>query len=100
KLPAAADQEKINVIVPRKAVMDLMRLLEDSDGNVTLAISDSHLKIVTPDVIFISKLIEGQFPEYNNVIPKHGNKLITLDREMFKQLLARAAILTNEQFRG
>lgn len=90
----------LQVIIPRKAVMELMRLLQDADDEVDLLIGKNHIQVVGPNFTFTSKLIEGKFPDYDRVLPKDGDKEIVLDRNTLKQSLARISILSNEKFRG
>lgn len=88
------------VILPRKSVLELIRLLaNDSDNDATIHIGDNRIRIVTTDFIFTSKLINAQYPDYNRLIPR-GNVVATGEREMIKQALTRASILSNEKFRG
>ncbi len=92
--------DHIQIIVPRKGIMELMRLLEDIDEEVEVIIGTNHICVSTPFFTFTSKLVEGKFPDYQRVIPKNGNKIVIVDRELFKQALARVSILSNEKFRG
>ncbi len=88
------------VILPRKSVLELIRLLgSDNDNDVTILIGDGRFRIVTSDYIFTSKLINAQYPDYNRLIPK-GSTIAMGDREVIKQALTRASILSNEKFRG
>jgi DNA polymerase-3 subunit beta len=88
------------VILPRKSVLELIRLLgSDGDNDVTILIGDSRFRIVTNDYIFTSKLINAQYPDYNRLIPR-GTTTAVGDREAIKQALTRASILSNEKFRG
>jgi len=87
------------VIVPRKGVLELQRLLSD-EGNLTLAIGSNHLRAEVETIRFTTKLIDGRFPDYQRVIPKRGEHSIQADREEIKQALYRAAILSNEKYRG
>jgi DNA polymerase-3 subunit beta len=88
------------VILPRKSVLELIRLLgNDGDNDVTIHIGDSRFRIVTNDYIFTSKLINAQYPDYNRLIPR-GTTTAIGDREAIKQALTRASILSNEKFRG
>ncbi|MEK6731363.1 MAG: DNA polymerase III subunit beta [Pseudomonadota bacterium] len=88
------------VIVPRKGVMELMRLLNDSDDMIEFIIGSNHIYAMTSEFKFISKLIEGKFPDYTRVIPKKGDKVVEIDREILKQAFTRVAILSNEKYRG
>ena len=92
--------EKNSVIVPRKAIMELGRLLNDSDQEVTLAFSNQQIKVELPDLHFTSKLIDGQFPNYERVLPIGGDKEVIAERDLLKQALSRAAILSNDKHRS
>lgn len=92
--------QPIQVIVPRKGISELLRLLDDNEKTLTLSTSGNHIRIATEDFVFTSKLIEGRFPNYEQVIPKNNHRTITLDVDELKQALTRSAILCNEKFRG
>lgn len=94
------DSPATQVIIPRKCVIELLRLLEDSDQEVTVAIMTNHIKISHPSFEFISKLIDSRYPDYDRVIPRGGDKTITVPRDPLKQALNRASILSNEKLRG
>lgn len=87
------------VIVPRKGVLELQRLLA-GEGNVELAIGTNHVRAQIGDIRFTSKLIDGRFPEYGRVIPSNPTKRISADRDVLRSALQRAAILSNEKYRG
>lgn len=88
------------VIVPRKGVMELSRLLSESDAVCKLELNANFLRISFDDMVFTSKLIDGRFPDYDRVIPKGGDKIVIADREVLRQGLQRASILSNEKYRG
>ncbi len=88
------------IIIPRKGVLELGRLLNNEDTPAELLISQNHLRVQTPDLVFTSKLIDGKFPDYNRVIPEDGNLVMTVDRDVLKQSLHRISILSNEKYRG
>lgn len=88
------------VILPRKGAVELQRLLSDYEGEVTLALGDNYLRVTTTDFTFTSKLIEGQFPDFQRVIPKEGDKTVYIARLTFMEMLRRAAILSNEKMHG
>jgi DNA polymerase-3 subunit beta len=90
----------LQVIVPRKGVLELARLLEDVETTVTLVIGDNHLRATIGAYTFTSKLIEGKFPDYNRVIPRGGDKVVVADRTTLKNTLQRAGILSHENIRG
>lgn len=95
-----AVQDRLQVIIPRKGVLELIRLLSDNEDLITLMIGNNHVCVSSTDFIFTSKLIDGRFPDYERVIPKGGDKQITIDRDLLKQALSRTAILCNEKFKG
>jgi len=88
------------VIVPRKTVLELTKLLADSDEPVNIELSATQAAFSFGTIELVSKLIDGKFPDYTRVIPTgHKNKL-QAEREPLRQALQRAAILSNEKFRG
>jgi len=92
--------EERQLIVPRKGVLELSRMLSENDALVELALGKNHIRLVKGETIFTSKLIDGRFPEYRAVIPKGTDRHIKVGRESFTQALQRAAILSNEKYRG
>ena len=90
----------VRVIIPRKGVLELVRLLENDESQVSASVSDNHLRVDGPNFTFTSKLIDGRFPDYEKVLPKGGDKEIVVERDVLKEALSRAAILSNEKFRG
>ena len=88
------------IIIPRKGVNELIGLLESGDGVVELEFGRNHLRLRRGGVTFTSKLIDGRFPDYEAVIPLGADKTATLDREVLRGALQRAAILSNEKYRG
>lgn len=88
------------IILPRKGVLELAKFLTNPEGTVTLALSANHLRASTEDYTFTSKLVDGKFPDYNRVIPRNGNNVLQADRNELRQAFNRAAILSNEKYRG
>ena len=93
-------QSRTEVILPRKTILELSRLLSDNDDVLDIRLSPNQAQFRFGDIELVSKLIDGKFPDYERVIPQSHNKVITLPRTMLLQSLHRAAILTNEKFRG
>lgn len=93
-------QTKRQIIVPRKGVLELQRLLEGGDRELELEMGRSHIRVKRDDVTFTSKLIDGRFPDYDAVIPIGADREVKVDREAFRASLQRAAILSNEKYRG
>lgn len=92
--------EAVQVIVPRKAVLELGRLLEAGEEEVTLIIASGQLQADLDTVRLTTKLIDGRFPDYERVIPDSGDKRLQAKCDAVKRALGRAAILSNEKFRG
>jgi DNA polymerase III subunit beta len=98
-LPNASGKQ--DVILPRKSVLELQRLLgDDKDATVTMKFAANQAKISLPGIEFVSKLVEGKFPDYQRVIPKGYQFGVDINREAFLTALQRASILTNDKFRG
>ncbi|MCD6039244.1 MAG: dnaN [Gammaproteobacteria bacterium] len=96
-----AGNTNTQVILPRKSVLELMRLLDsNNESNITICLGENHFRIIAPDFIFTSKLINAQYPEYNKLIPRSIENTAIAGREILKQALARASILLNEKFRN
>jgi len=97
-----SDQEyaRRDVIIPRKTILELQRLLEESDEPVQMDIGGGQIKFTFGSVELISKLVEGKFPDYGRVIPKGYRNSFTLPRETLQRALQRAAIMTSDKFKG
>ncbi len=87
------------VIIPRKGVLELQRLLGGGD-TIDISIGTNHIRANVGDIRFTSKLIDGRFPDYERVIPKPEGNILTASREYLRNALQRAAILSNEKYRG
>jgi DNA polymerase III subunit beta len=97
-----AEIPKQEVILPRKTVLELQRLLrEDGDsGTIEMRFAGNQAKFSFSGMEFVTKLVEGKFPDYNRVIPKGHRNAVTLGRAPLLACLQRAAILTSEKFKG
>ena len=91
---------KQEVILPRKTVLELQRLLKDDDSPIEMRFAPNQAKFSFAGMEFVSKLVEGKFPDYNRVIPKNHKNRVTLGRSPLLQSLQRAAILTSDKFKG
>ncbi|MHB1515407.1 MAG: DNA polymerase III subunit beta [Acidiferrobacteraceae bacterium] len=98
--PLGVSVEPFQAIVPRKGVMELLRLLGESTGEVTTSFSTNHIRAQSGTSGLISKLIDGRFPDYEKVIPPHHKTVVRVSRLALKDGLARAAILASEKYRG
>jgi DNA polymerase III subunit beta len=88
------------VIIPRKTILELQRLLDDSDDPVELEIAHNQVKLTFADIELVSKLVEGKFPDYTRVVPKGHKNNFTIGREPLLRSLQRAAIMTSDKFKG
>jgi DNA polymerase III subunit beta len=91
---------KQEVILPRKTVLEMQRLLSDSEGQIEMQFAGNQAKFSFGGMEFVTKLVEGKFPDYNRVIPKNHKNIITLGRAALLATLQRTAILTSEKFKG
>jgi len=91
---------KIEAIIPRKTILELSRLLPDSDEPVRVQMAANQVKFSFGAIELISKLVEGKFPDYVKVIPASNSKLFQVGREELMAALQRAAILTTDKFKG
>lgn len=88
------------VILPRKGVLELVRLLSDTENSVKITLGSNHLQVEFDGLRLTSKLIDGRFPDYNRVMPTDAGNVMTADREQLRHALLRASILSNEKYRG
>jgi DNA polymerase III subunit beta len=95
--PASAKRQ---IIIPRKGVLELLGLFEGGEDEAVLEFAPNHLRVRRGDVVFTSKLIDGRFPDYEAVIPLGADKIVQIDRDAMRNALQRAAILSNEKYRG
>ncbi|CAD5373429.1 DNA polymerase III, beta subunit [Rubrivivax sp. A210] len=91
---------KQEVILPRKTVLELQRLLKDEDTAIEMRFANNQAKFSFSGMEFVTKLVEGKFPDYNRVIPRNHKNAVTLGRAPLLASLQRAAILTSEKFKG
>lgn len=84
-----------DIIVPPKVLDNLVRLLGDEPGEIGIIINESSIVFMFENVILTSRLLEGPYPNYDQVIPKDNNKIMTADREILNAAVRRVAILSN-----
>jgi DNA polymerase-3 subunit beta len=99
-IAVAGDYSRQEVILPRKTVLELGKLLEDSEAELTIDLLTNQVRFRFSNIELVSKVVDGKFPDYNRVIPSGHSKQIELSRAELLQALQRAAILSNEKFRG
>lgn len=99
ELPESVGVER-QVIVPRKGVLEIARFLSASEDLATLSLSGNHIRISVQDLTLTSKLIDGRFPDYQQVLPVNYKRVVRVERAPLREALTRAAILANEKYRG
>jgi DNA polymerase-3 subunit beta len=97
---AAAGLARQEVILPRKTIIELTKLLGETDDPVVIELSASQARFRFDGVLLASKLVDGKFPDYQRVIPTAHPKHLRINRQLLAQALGRAAILTSDKFRG
>ncbi len=97
KVEASDDTQ---VILPRKGVLELARLLLEDEADIAIVIGSNHIRATTNDFTFTSKLVDGKFPDYQRVLPRAPDKIVLGSRLEMRQAFTRAAILSNEKYRG
>lgn len=95
-----SEHESIEAILPRKTVLELIKLLGDSDDPVIISIGSNQVSFSLGGIEIVSKIVEGKFPDYQKVIPANHRNRVVIDRVELAQSLNRAAILSNEKIRG
>lgn len=95
-----ADFAQKQIIVPRKGVQELVKLMDAPEQPVVLQIGNSNVRAEVSNFIFTSKLVDGRFPDYRRVLPQSTNKTLIASCDELRQAFSRAAILSNEKFRG
>jgi len=88
------------IIIPRKAVGEIQRLLEDPDGSVTVELSDTKIRLTLDSLVLTSKLIDGTFPDYNRVIPAGNDKQLSLERTVFTAAVDRVSTVSSDRGRA
>ncbi|MDF2155055.1 DNA polymerase III subunit beta [Vibrio sp. CAU 1672] len=88
------------IIVPRKGVHELVKLMDAPEQPVVLQIGSSNVRAEVNNFTFTSKLVDGRFPDYRRVLPQSTNKTLEASCDELRQAFSRAAILSNEKFRG
>jgi DNA polymerase III subunit beta len=88
------------IIVPRKAVAEIQKLVEDADTEVAVELSASKIRLTFNGVVLTSKLIDGTFPDYQRVIPSGNDKRLTVERDDFAKAVDRVSTISSERGRA
>ena len=88
------------LLIPRKGVLELQKLIRDKNQDIQINVGKNHINFICENTSLTSKLIDGNFPDYQTVIPLNMEKTLTTDKNLLKSALQRVAILSNEQYKG
>src|SRR5258707_6728488 len=97
---AKKDAEEAKPILPKKTLGELGRLLAEGDGDIRYERGENHLFFSVGDRLLISRMIDGQFPAFERVIPKGNDKHIEFERDRLTNAVRRVALLSNERSRA
>ncbi len=95
-----ADNTPINAIVPRKGIIELYKQLQDTEELIELQVFENSVAITTPSLFFVCKTLEGEYPNYNDVIPTDNSNELIVDVALLKQKLKITSVLSNDKPRG
>lgn len=97
---ASGSSEGKEVIIPKKAVHEIRKILDDDSQDVELIMGSTHIQFVKPDITLISKLVQGRFPDYQRVIPEQNNLKLNVARRDLDSVVKRISVLSHEKSRG
>jgi len=92
--------EPAQVIIPRKTIVELVKLLSDTDDPLEISFSNNQVNFKFNDIDLITKVIDGKFPDYSRVIPEGHDNIFNIDRALLLESMLRASILSNDKYRG
>ncbi len=95
-----AELPKTELILPRKTVLELLKLLTQPDEDITIELLNNQVRFRVGESVVVSKVVDGKFPDYTRVIPLDNDKIFLIGRTQLMGALERASILANEKFRG
>ncbi|WP_339861610.1 DNA polymerase III subunit beta [Paremcibacter congregatus] len=88
------------VIVPRKAVGELRKLVDEFEGDIQVSLSETKIRFTFADIVLTSKLIDGTFPDYSRVIPEGNDKIMEIDSKQFAEAVDRVSTISTEKTRS
>ena len=93
-------QDMPGIIVPRKTVLELVKLIDAADGDISVALSETKIRFAIDGVLLTSKLIDGNFPDYERVIPVANDRRLEVDTRLFAQAVDRVSTVSSEKGRA
>jgi DNA polymerase-3 subunit beta len=100
QLKEKIEEEGIRQIIPRKAVLELAKILREDNSNISLSFGNSSLRIKDINLDFSTKLIDGKFPDYEKVLPAGEPDALGVSKDNLQSALTRASVLSNEKYKG
>ena len=91
---------EVSGIIPRKSIYEIGKLLSDSSEEVTLSLGSNTIMLRTESSYFVSKLIEGKFPNYEQVLPSGESSVLPVNTKQLSEILSRVSVLSSDKFRG
>ncbi len=98
--PEGLDDDMPGVIVPRKAVGELRKMIDEFEGDIEISLSETKIRLTFADVVLTSKLIDGTFPDYSRVIPEGNDKVMEVDSKKFAEAVDRVSTISTEKTRS
>jgi len=95
-----ASSESTSGIVPRKSINEIGKIAGDNSDNVIVKISQTSVSVESSGTVFVSKLIDGKFPDYEQVIPSGESSVLEIDKKLFSESLSRVSVLSSEKYKG
>ncbi|PLY04650.1 MAG: DNA polymerase III subunit beta [Desulfuromonas sp.] len=95
-----SDKFEDGFILPKKGIIELKKLLENIDGNINIGISDNNFSVSNENTTLIMRMVDGDFPDYNRVIPEKSKNVAVIDKDIFLHSLKRISVLSNEKSKG
>jgi len=89
--------EKLSILLPKKAISELLKLMEDDESTFSFSTQGNHLAFIQGTQVIVSRKIDGKFPNYRQVIPPDNNLKIKIDRDILSHALRRVALLADEK---
>jgi DNA polymerase-3 subunit beta len=93
----ASKGEKLSYLIPKKALAELMKLIEDEEAIFSFSAKNNHMAFMQGDQVIVSRKIDGKFPNYQQVIPSDNKLQVKINRDIFQQALKRVALLADEK---
>ena len=98
-LPEPLKQSFEGIIIPKKTVLEISKILDEFQDDVSLSFSKTRIKVVLGNIKIVSKLVNASFPDYESVVPKDNDQIMTVDCKSFSETIDRVSTISDEKFR-